>query len=167
MSSPPRPGAGTRRWIYAWLLLIAPAWGLGLREDVAMLRWAATTPDMCQGLPDYGAAAGALPPDRPVAFFSEVPDPGNAERFFCAQYGLAPRVLVRWRPEHLNLDQRQLAGTTLVLNFMDPAAREAFLRDLDAQAKRQGVAVTRRGLSRDLTVVVVGSVGSLGNGGRG
>jgi hypothetical protein len=152
---PSRPGTGARRWIYVWLLLIAPVWALGLVADVEMLRWAKTTPDMCQGLPDYGAAARALPPDVPVAFFSEVPDPGNAERFFCAQYDLAPRVLVRWRPMFVNLSQRQLAGTTLLLNFDDGAARDTFLRDLDAEASRQGAAVARRDLSKKLTLVTV------------
>lgn len=148
----PRTGAGTRRWIYAWLLLIAPAWALGLYADVEMLRWAKTTPDMCQGLPDYGALEGILP-DTPVAFFSEVPDPGNSERFFCAQYDLAPHVLVRWRPEVLNLGQRQLAGTTLLLSYADRAALAAFLRDLDAEAKRQGVVATRRDLPRKLILM--------------
>jgi hypothetical protein len=149
-----RPGAGTRRWIHVWLLLVAPAWALGLFADVELFRWARSTPDMCQGLPDYGALAGILPPDRPVSFFSEVPEPGNSERFFCAQYDLAPHVLVRWRPEVLNLSQRQLAGTTVLLNFADRAALAAFLRDLDAEAKRQGVAASRRDLSRKLTLVV-------------
>jgi hypothetical protein len=156
MSSPSRPGSGARRWIYAWLLLIAPAWALGLVADVELFRWAKTTPDMCEGLPDYGAAAVALPPG-PVGFFSEVPDPGNSERFFCAQYNLAPRVLVRWRPMFVNLSQRQLAGTTLLLNFDDRTARDAFLRDLDAEARRQGAAVARRDIAKELTLVTVRS----------
>jgi hypothetical protein len=157
MPSSSRTGAGARRWIYVWLLLIAPAWALGLFADVEMFRWAKTTPDMCQGLPDYGAAARALPPAVPVGFLSEVPDPGNAERFFCAQYDLAPRVLVWWRPMFVNLSKRHLAGTTLLLNFSDQAARDTFLRDLDAEASRQGAAVARRDLSKKLTVVTVRS----------
>ena len=150
--SSPRTGAGTRRWIYAWLLLIAPAWALGLYADVEMLRWAKTTPDMCQGLPDYGSLEGILP-EGPVSFVAGVPDPGNSERFFCAQYGLAPHVLVWWRPQLINLGQRRLAGTTLLLNFDDRTARDAFLRELDAEARRQGAAVARRDVSRKLTVV--------------
>lgn len=148
-----RPGSSARRWIYVWLLLIAPAWAVGLVADVEMLRWARTTPDMCQGLPDYGAVAAVLPPEGPVSFVAGVPDPGNAERFFCAQYGLAPRVLVWWRPRLINLDRRQLAGTTLLLNFDDRTSRDAFLRELDAEARRQGVAVARRDVSRKLTVM--------------
>jgi len=112
---------------------------------------------MCQGLPDFGAAASALPPEGPVGFLSEVPDPGNAERFFCAQYDLAPRVLVWWRPYFVNLSKRQLAGTTLLLNYQDRKARDAFLRDLDAEAKRQGASVERRVLSPKLSVVTVRS----------
>lgn len=152
------PGSGARRWIHAWLLLIAPAWGIGLIADVEMFRWAPTTPDMCQGLPDYGAAAAALstlPPDAPVGFLSEVPEPGNSERFFCAQYGLAPRPLVWWRPMFVNLPSRQLAGTNVLLNFDDPAARDALLREFDAEAKRQGAAVARRDISKTLTLVTV------------
>ena len=159
-----RPGSSARRWIYAWLLLIAPAWALGLVADVEMLRWAETSPDMCQGLPDYGALEGVLPPEGPISFFSEVPDPANSERFFCAQYDLAPRVLARWRPEVLNLSSRQLAGTTLLLSFADRAAMPAFLRDLNAEAKRQGVVATRRDLSKKLTLV---SFRVSGRGGRG
>ncbi|MES1242755.1 MAG: hypothetical protein ABUT39_14155 [Acidobacteriota bacterium] len=148
-----RPGPFARRWIYAWLLLIAPAWALGLVADVEMFRWAESTPDMCQGLPDYGAVARDLPLRGTIGFFSEVPDPTNSERFFCAQYDLAPRVLARWRPEVLNLSQRQLAGTTLLLSFADRSAMPAFLRDLDAEAKRQGVVATRRDLSKKLTLI--------------
>lgn len=155
-----RPDAGTRRWIYVWLLLIAPAWALGLLADVEMFRWAKSTPDMCQGLPDYAAAMPILPPDGPVGFYSEAPDPGNAERFFCAQYGLAPRVLVRWRPEFVNLSRRQLAGTNLLLNFTDRKARDAFLSELDAEAKRQGATVARREVSWKLTLVTIRAMGN-------
>lgn len=154
----PRPGAGVRRWIHAWLLLIAPAWALGLVANVEMFRWIKSMPDMCQRLPDYGDAAGILPPEGPVGFFTEAPEPGNAERFFCAQYDLAPRILVRWRPEFVNLSRRKLAGTTLLLNFTDRKARDAFLRDLDAEAQRQGAVVARREASWKLTVVTIRAV---------
>lgn len=160
MPSSLRPGAGTRRWIYAWLILIAPAWALGLLADVEMFRWVKSMPDMCQGLPDYGDAMPILPPDGLVGFYSEAPDPGNAERFFCAQYDLAPRVLVRWRPEFVNLSRRQLAGTNLLLNFTDRKARDAFLSELDAEAKRQGATVARREVSWKLTLVTVRAAGS-------
>jgi hypothetical protein len=156
----PRPGTGVRRWIYVWLILIAPAWALGLFADVELFRWVKSMPDMCQGLPDYADAARILPPDGPVGFFTETPDPGNAERFFCAQYDLAPRVLVRWRPEFVNLSRRQLAGTTLLLNFTDRTARDAFLRELDAEAQRQNAAVARREVSWKLTVVTIRAAGS-------
>lgn len=165
MPSSPRPGAGVRRWIYIWLLLIAPAWAVGLVADMEMFHWAKSMPEMCQGLPDYSAAASALPPEGAVGFLSEIPDPGNAERFFCAQYDLAPRVLVWWRPYFVNLDKRQLAGTTLLLNFQERKARDEFLRDLDAEAKRQGASVARRDVSRKLTVVSVRNIGSIGSGG--
>ncbi|HEX3130122.1 MAG TPA: hypothetical protein VH394_22495 [Thermoanaerobaculia bacterium] len=155
MFSPSRTGSGTRRWIYAWLLLIAVAWAMGLAGDVEMLRWAETTPDMCQGLPDYAAAASALPTEGPVGFLSEVPDPGNSERFFCAQFDLAPRLLMLWRPMFVNLSQRQLAGTTVMLNFDDLIKRNEFLRDLDAEAERQNATVARRDLSDKLTVVSI------------
>jgi hypothetical protein len=159
-----QPGARVRRWIYAWLLLIAPAWALGLVADVEMLRWAKTTPDMCQGLPDFGATLPMLPHDGPIAFYADVAEAGNAERFFCAQYDLAPRVLVWWRPEFVDLSKRQLAGTTLVLNFSDHAARATFLRDLDAEARRQGAMVARRDVSWKLSVVTIQTVQAPGNG---
>ncbi len=155
-----QPGARVRRWIYAWLLLIAPAWALGLVADVEMFRWAKTTPDMCQGLPDFGAAAPLLPSTGPVGFYSEVTEAGNAERFFCAQYDLAPHALVWWRPEFVNLSQRHLAGTTLVLNFADRTARATFLRDLGAEAQRQGAVVARRDVSWKLSVVTVRALGN-------
>jgi hypothetical protein len=60
----------------------------------------------------------------------------------------------------VNLDKRQLAGTTLLLNYDDPAARDTFLRDLDAEAKRQGAAVARRDLSPRLTLVNVRAGGA-------
>lgn len=156
MPPPPRfrSGTGPRRWIHAWLLLIAPAWALGVFADVEMLRWVKAMPEMCQGLPDYGAASGALP-EGPVGFLSGVPDPDNSRRFFCAQYDLAPHVLVWWRPIFVNLDRRQLAGTNLLLDYPDRAALAAFLRDLDAEAKRQGATVARRDISRHLILVTV------------
>ena len=161
MPSPLQSGAGARRWIYAWLLLIAPAWALGIVADVEMLRWARTMPEMCLGLPDYEAAAGVLP-DGPVGFLSEAPDPDNSRRFFCAQYDLAPHVLVWWRPVFVNLERRQLAGTNLLLDYTDRTALAAFLRDLDAEAKRQGAAVERREVSRHLILVTVRAAGSGG-----
>lgn len=164
MPFPPRHGDGVRRWIYVWLLLIAPAWAVGLIADMEMFRWARSTPEMCLGLPDYGAAASALPPEGRIGFLSEIPDPGNAERFFCAQYDLAPRVLVWWRPMFINLDKRQLAGTTLLLNFQDRKALAGFLRDLDAEAKRQGAFVERRVISPKLSVVSVRNVQGGGGG---
>lgn len=149
-------GLQPRPWIYAWLLLLVPVWAWGILSELRMLRWVrADQAAMCRALPDYAAVSGLLPPQGPVLFLTEVPDPGNWERFFCAQHDLAPRVLVRSAPVAAALGSGPLAGRVLLLHFADPAARDAFLRDLAAEAGRQGAAVRRRDAG-ELVVLAVG-----------
>jgi len=158
--SPTQTGAGASRWIHAWLLLIASVWALGLRDAVVMLRWAGTTPEMCEGFPDYAGVGGLLPAKTPVGFLSEQPEPARSERFYCAQLDLAPRVLFRWRGQVPRPAPQQLQGSTLLLDFADHDALEAFLRELAAEVERQGAAVERRNAAGGLTVVTVAEGGN-------
>jgi hypothetical protein len=151
---PVRRSGQPRPWIYAWLLLLVPVWGVGLRDSARMLQWAGSSPSVCNGLGGYAALAGAVPPEATLGFVTDAAEPAASERFFCAQLALAPRVLVRWwTPE---VQGRSLPGTVVMAHFDDRAALEAFLRSLEAEAARQGTGLQRTELVPGVLLIRVG-----------
>jgi hypothetical protein len=109
---------------------------------------------MCAGLPSYSAVADLLPgASGPVGFATDAADPAGAERFFCAQYQLAPTVLQRWRPGALDPPRRWLPGSAAILQIDEPSARAAFLAELSGRAERQGAEVEHLELPGGLSLV--------------
>lgn len=136
MISPPS-GFQPRSWIYAWLLLLATVWAFGIRDSLKETSWMRAAPAVCKGLEGYVQVAGAIPEDALVTFLTDVPEPVSSQRYFCAQYELAPRVFRRWWLP--TVEGRNLTGTVVMAHFDDLVAREAYYRAMVAEVQRQGI----------------------------
>lgn len=136
MTLPPS-GFQPRSWIYLWLLLLAPVWGFGLLQAFQETRWMRTAPSVCQGLGFYAEAAKHIPEDATVSFVSDAQEPQSSQRYFCAQYELAPRVVKRWW--YTPALGRKLTGTVIMVHFDDLNARLRYYEDLVAESRRQGL----------------------------
>jgi len=149
MTLPGRP----RQWLFTWLVLLVPLWLLQLEDGRQQRLWFTATPPMCTGLPDYEKAAAWLPAEpSEVVFFTDAPNPQGGERFFCAQYDLAPHALKRWlagvpRPG-FDLDR-----LVLVAHLDDPRSFAAMAGPILAAAERRGMRVERHARPDGVTVV--------------
>lgn len=136
MTVPPS-GFQPRSWIYVWLLLLAVVWAFGVRDSLEETQWMRESPAVCEGLEAYVRVAAAIPEDAAVAFLTDVPEPTSSQRYFCAQYELAPRVFKRWWLP--TVEGRTLTDTVVMAHFDDLVAREAYYRAMVAEVQRQGI----------------------------
>lgn len=122
---------------------------------MALLRWARTSHAMCAGLPDYRALSPGLAKAGPIGFLTDAPAPADMERFFCAQYQLSPKVLVRRRG--LSLTPGTGSDSALIVDLIDRAAVDNVLRELASEAQHRGMWLDRHELPNGLAVVRAGS----------
>ncbi len=152
------PLSQPRPWIYLWLALLVPAWAIGFWLSARMIHWTRTSVGlMCGGLDAYTAFSrlpAPVPGEPKIGFVTDVPDPASAERFFCAQYEAAPRVLVRLRAE--GLETLGLAGRRLIVHIDDPAAPQGVMGGLAAAAGREGVPLRTESVAPGIVLVQAG-----------
>lgn len=130
-------GFQPRSWIHAWLFLLVAVWGFGIHDSLEEVQWMQKSPPVCAGLEGYVQLAGAIPEDAAVTFLTDVPEPASSQRYFCAQYELAPRVFKRWWLP--TVEGRKLTGMVVMAHFDDLVAREAYYRAMVDEVQRQGI----------------------------
>ncbi|MES1211614.1 MAG: hypothetical protein ABUL63_04705 [Acidobacteriota bacterium] len=158
------PRLQPRFWIFVWLALLVPVWGVGLWMSVGTITWTRSSEGvMCAGLEAY-AVLSHLPPEHPgerseprIVYVTDVPDPASAERFFCAQYEAAPYPLMRiWPP---GLETRNLSGRRVIVHMDDPAVLQDALDKLQVVAERQKSGLRTDRLAPGLVLVTIAKPG--------
>jgi len=137
-----------------WLAAVLVLWVWQLVASRAQQQWAAGTRAMCTDLPHYATLLPmAADADGRVNFATDSEDPEAAERFFCAQYALAPRVLTR---SPLAVVVASPRPGPLLLDLVVASSRDSVVPALEARAASDGLTLSRVAEAQTATLLRLG-----------